>query len=356
MKHPFVRSTRPLTFASLAISLVAAACGGDDDGGKSDAEFAAEVTATMHASIDGELANLIAAARELQDAAPTQAWDATADAAAIDAMKAAWRKTRIAYEHTEGALAPIFPDTDFAIDARYDDYLAELGAAGDQDLFDDQGATGMHSIERILFADQIRPEVIAFEESLPGYKAAAFPATDDEAMAFKTVLVQKLIDDVEDLKTQWQPANIDIGAAYVGLVGLMNEQKEKVDLAATGEEESRYANVTLFDLRNNREGTANVYEAFRAWITSKEGGEDSDAQIVAKLDELAALYGTTDDALPPVPETWSSDSPSADDLATPFGMLWQKVQEEVDPATDGSVVFEMNEVAILLGFPEFIEE
>ena len=47
--------------------------------------------------------------------------------------------------------------------------------------------------------------------------------------------------------------------------------------------------------------------------------------------------------------------PSAADLATPFGMLWQQVHEAVDPTRDGSVVFEMNAVAVLLGFPEFVE-
>ncbi len=336
----------------LCLLVPLAACGGD----KSDAEFRAEVTTDMHAAIDGELANLTAAARAIQAAAPDHAWDASADASAIAEMRSAWRDARIAYEHTEGALAPLFPDIDFAIDARYDDYLAELGAAGDPELFDGTGVIGMHAIERILFSDQIRPEVTAFEDTLPGYRAAAFPATDAEAIAFKTELVQHLIDDCDDLHAQWQPANIDIGAAFVGLVGLMNEQKDKVDLAATGEEESRYANVTLFDLRNNRQGTEIAYDTFRTWIASKDGGADADDRIQTKLGELAQLYASPSDALPEVPATWSSDSPSDADLATPFGMLWQKVHDEVDPARDGSIVFEMNDVAILLGFPEFVEQ
>jgi iron uptake system component EfeO len=64
----------------------------------------------------------------------------------LAAMKTAWRKTRVAYEHIEGALAPIFPDVDFAIDARYDDYLSELGPTADADPFDGEGVTGMHGI------------------------------------------------------------------------------------------------------------------------------------------------------------------------------------------------------------------
>src|SRR5262249_43498153 len=147
---------------------------------------------------------------------------------------------------------------DFAIDARYDDQLAELvSEGGDDDLFDREGVTGMHAIERILYSDGIRQEVIDFESMLPGYQPARFPQTADEAMAFKTQLLQRLIDDVTELQQQWDAAgnNLDIGSAFQGLVSLMNEQAEKVNLAATGEEESRYADMTLFDLRNNLAGT-----------------------------------------------------------------------------------------------------
>jgi iron uptake system component EfeO len=331
-----------------------AACG---DGDKTDAEFKAEVVAAMHTSIGADLADLVTAARELQAAAPSRAWSSTADDSAITAMRAAWQHTRVAYEHVEGATAPIFGDLDFTMDARYDDYLTRLGPAGDQDLFDATGVTGMHGIERILFAPMIRPEVVAFESGLPGYRAAAYPANDDEAIAFKTVLVQKLIDDARALHDQWQPAAIDIGAAYQGLVGLMNEQKEKVNLAATGEEESRYADVTLFDLRTNLEGTQTIYDLFSAWIQTKPTGKDADAMIQARFTTLSSLYRMTPgDALPPVPDDWSSAQPTAANLATPFGMLWQTVHESVDPAGDGSVVFEMNRIATLLGFPQFVED
>lgn len=345
MKHIYYCSA--LMLASLA------ACGDSD---KSDADYQAEVVEAMHDSIGADLTILVQAARDLQAAAPTHAWNETADAAAITAMRDAWKRTRVAYEHVEGATAPIFGDLDVTMDARYDDYLAATGAAGDQALFDATGVTGMHGIERILYAPTIRPEVIAFERTLPGYKAAAYPATDGEAMSFKTVLVQKLIDDASSLHDQWQPAAIDIGAAYQGLVGLMNEQKEKVNLAATGEEESRYANLTLFDLRNNLDGTKKIYEVFRAWIKFKDGSEP-DGMIQGRFSALTSLYTqTAGDSLPAVPADWSSDQPTPQNLATPFGMLWKTVQDNVDPKADGSVVFEMNEIAALLGFPEFIEE
>ena len=50
-----------------------------------------------------------------------------------------------------------------------------IASVPDLDLFDGQGVTGVHAIERILWADQTRAEVIDFEKPIKGYKAAAFP-------------------------------------------------------------------------------------------------------------------------------------------------------------------------------------
>jgi iron uptake system component EfeO len=322
---------------------------------KSDADYRAEIVASIHASIGADLAELVQAARDLQAASPSCAWQPVADAGAITAMQEAWKRTRIAYEHVEGAIVALFPGTDTTLDARYESLLARLGAVGDQDLFDGTGVTGMHGIERILYAPGIRPEVIAFERTLPGYRAAAYPATDDEAIEFKTVLVQLLIDKASALGKQWQPAAIDLGAAYRGLVGLMNEQKDKISLGATGAEESRYANLTLFDLRNNLDGTQQVYSLFRDWVRSKATGVRSDAMIQDRFGELATLYATTaSDALPAAPDDWVSDQPTPANLATPFGRMWKIVHDSVDPGSDGSVVSEMNRIATLLGFPAYV--
>lgn len=349
MKHRYVISL-------VALSLTA--CGDDGDSKKTDAEFQAEVVAGIHDSIAIDLQTIIDGAKELKAAAPDHAWNNTTDADAISAMRAAWRKCRVGYEHVEGATAPLFGDLDVTMDARYDDYMEALGFdTGDQNLFDDQGVTGMHGIERILYSQEIRIEVKKHEMDLgTGYKAADYPRTQQEADDFKNKLVQKLIDDAQALHDQWQPAAIDLSLAFQGLIGLMNEQKEKVNLAATGEEESRYANVTLFDLRNNLDGTKAAYEIFRPWIKSK-GGDAEDAMIQARFTGLSSLYAShSGNDLPAVPVNWSSDSPTPADLATPFGMIWKTVREDVDPTMDASVVSQMNKVAVLLGFPEFVEE
>jgi iron uptake system component EfeO len=322
---------------------------------KTDADYRADVIASIHDSIVDDLDAMIVAALNLQAAAPSRGWNASKDADAIRDMQEAWKRMRRSWEHVEGAINALLPDVDEEVDGRYEEMLGERG---DQNLFDATGVVGMHAIERILYAQTIKPDVVAFESALDGYKAAAFPATDDEAISFKTVLVQRLIKNATDLRRSWQPNAIDIGTAYQGLMGLMNEQKEKVNLAATGEEESRYANITMFDLRSNLEGTQKAYGLFREWIHSKATGPNSDSSLRDKFVELESLYmkTTTDDAIPSAPIDWRREQPTDANLATPFGTLWKHVHESVDPHRGGSVVFEMNQIASLLGLPAFVDE
>ncbi len=332
----------------LALSFLACSSSSESDAPENSDPRAAVVSG-VHSTLSRELVDLHAAAVDLQNAAPTHAWTAS-DAGALAAMRTAWRRTRVAYEHIEGAIAPIFPDIDTAIDARYDDYLVQLGGKGDPNLFDGEGVTGMHAIERILYADSVPERTVAFERTLPGYSPAAVPTTDADAVAFKTKLVQRLIDDVAKLEAQWKPAELDLSTAFQGLISLMNEQQEKVSLTATGEEESRYAQMTIFDLRNNLVGTRAVYDQFRPWLLTQSNGVERDRAITASMDSLSALYASyPGDAMPEPPATWSSESPSAADLATPFGKLFAGVEAAVDPTSPTSLVSEMNAVAKELG-------
>ena len=181
-RPPAVPTSRLALAAGLAVVSLAPACGSD-----SPADKKSQVASAMQASMVGDLKALHEASIRLQAAAPVPAgrgWDATADAEAIAAMKTAWVQARTAYEHVEGATAPIFPEIDVAIDERYDGFLADLKGAGDPDPFDGAGITGMHAVERILYSqpsDGVPADVVAFEASLPGYAPAAFPATAAQA-------------------------------------------------------------------------------------------------------------------------------------------------------------------------------
>ena len=322
-----------------------------------DAAQKAKAVQGVHDALLADVTALADAAAEMQTAAPTPAsrgWDKTADAAAIATMRAAWLRARTAYEHIEGALAPLFPDIDVSIDARYDDFLADLTSkGGDAYLFDDQGVIGMHAVERVLFADVIPPRVVTFEKALLGYVPAATPATAQEAADFKNKLCAKLVSDTKRLLTEWTPAKIDVRISYAGLISLVGEQREKVQKASTGEEESRYAQRTMSDLRDNLEGTKKVYAIFQPWITSKASpAADLDKAIVAGLASLDAAYKAVNgDAIPEPPATWSAEAPSAADLQTPFGKLYGSVVKQADPASADSVVAKLDAAGVLLGFP-----
>jgi iron uptake system component EfeO len=345
----------------IALLLLVPACSDDDpsSGTKTDAEYQADVVNGMHAALLDDVNLLHQAAVDLQEAAPTpsgRGWDATLDADALEQMTRAWVDARGAYERTEGALAPLFPNIDADIDARYEDFLEGL-PDGDRDLFDDDGVTGMHAIERILFAHDTPASVISVESSMQGYEAAAWPATEAEAREFKEGLAARLVSDTQTLVDQWQPQSIDLGGSFDGLVSLMNEQREKVNKAASEEEESRYAQRTLEDLRQNLAGTTRIYDLFRDWLKSKARGAEIDAEVEASFDKLRTTYAQySGDAVPRPPESWSSERPSAADLQSPFGKLYSAVQEAVDPNVEGSAVDGMNRAAVELGFPEFAEE
>lgn len=305
--------------------------------------------------VQQNLDDLQAATAALQAAAPApdaDGWSATADRAAVDAMRAQWRKARDAYEHVEGAIAVLFPELDASTDERYDGFLS---TGGDDNLFDDQGVTGVHAVERILWSDSIPPDVLAFERGLPGYKAAAFPGSAREAEDFKQKLCARLVADVKTMRAEFAPLALDPAAAYRGVIGSMNEQLEKANKAASGEEESRYARYTLADMRANVEAGVQIYGYFRPWLMEK-GGAELDGQIQAGFQRIKDRYAAyPGDALPAVPPTWSSVSPSMTDLSTPFGQLFQLLKREADPDVAGSLVNAMTRSADLLGIPQLAE-
>lgn len=351
-----MRSRACLSFAlTLAAAAALPACS-DDDNDKllDDAEYETKAVLTVKGFIEENLDELAAAAIALQAAAPApdaDGWSAEADPAAVSAMKVEWKRARQAYEHVEGAIAVLFPDLDVATDARYDAFIE---ASPDADLFDDLGVTGVHAIERILWSDAIPAPVVAFESALPNYVPAAFPATEAEAAAFKTKLCERLVADTKAMQEQFKGLALDAPASYRGVIGSMREQVEKIAKAATGEEESRYAQYTLGDMRANVAAGLETYAAFQTWVLTKGAeGEAADAAILAGFERLNEGYRKIGgDALPAVPEGWSSENPTPAQLETEFGRLFSLVEAESDEASEGALVRVMLDSASLLGIEE----
>lgn len=335
---------------------------GNADAGAHDYE--AEVIRGLHDTILTDIDEMRSALLDLQAAAPLpdgRGWDVTLDAQAIADMRAAWVRAREAYERVEGVIAPIFPYIDLPLDDRYEGFLAHLGGSGgDQYLFDNRGVTGMHAIERIIYLSVTPDRVIRSESVLPGYKAATLPSTPQEARDFKNLLCAKAISDAALLRSEWDSVQFNAALAFSGLVDLMMEQREKVNKASSNEEESRYSQRTMDDLRQNLAGTMRMYELFAPWIVSRPapadgglGGSEVDARIRAGFADLRAGYNLVPGAnIPEPPSTWSSTNPSPADLASPFGQLYTLVRRSVNPNIDTSVVANMNNAGALLGFKE----
>jgi iron uptake system component EfeO len=343
---------KPFAVAALCTALGSACNRGPEP--QQRARVAQETKRLLAAKID----EWLVASKELRSAAPTpegRGWDAQQDAATINAMKAAWQRARVAYEHIEGAIAPMFPESDMATDARYEDFLLKIGPGGDRIPFDGEGVIGSHGIERVLWADSTPEDVVRFEKGLPGYRPAAFPATETEARDFKDKLAARMVSDIEKLKKDFEPLELDLSFAFNGLIDLAVEQVEKVDKAATGQDESRYAQLTMVDLRANREGCLRAYQVFRPWVQAQPDGKAVDAKVMAAFARLEAAYAKVDgDAIPKPPTRWSGLDPAPADLETPFGELFAAVRREADDKVADSLHASLLAVAEKLELPEIV--
>jgi iron uptake system component EfeO len=338
------RHARPVALLSL---LLPACSGGDDDLVVADAAHDAAAAAGAKRVLVSSARDLHAAAVTIQAAAPDAAWSAAGDPSSVAAMKAAWKDARHAYQGLEGVADLSFPDLDAAIDTRYDDQLA-LGP--DPDPFDDQGFVGLHAIERILWSDAVPASVIAFESSLVGYVAPAFPATPTEATEFKGGLCGRLVADTAALQARVEGLALDSPSAYAAAIKLVQIQIIKIQEAGAGKDESRYAGSTLADMRANVAAAEATHAAFRGWLMAKQGGSGVDGQVAAGFALLDQAYAqVSGDGLPIPPSGWSSIAPTASMLDTPFGTLFQAAGAEADDTRDTSLAHAMGQVVGLLG-------
>lgn len=285
----------------------------------------ADVKQVVQRDIDA----LVVAVRALQEAAPTERWDGRDPS--VRTMRARWGEARNAYERIEGAIATLFAQIDQSVDARYDAFVQ---LQPDDDLFDGEGVTGMHAVERILWADAHPAETVRFESALSGYSPARFPTNDDEAQRFRDELLGRLVRDCEQMQREFAPLALDPAAAYRGVMGSIEEQVEKVMLAATGEDESRYSRRTLADMRANLEGGRAIFAAIEPWLKSVDAEAEA-SRVTAAFDELQETYaGLSGAALPDVPEHWNPDEPNEE---TPYGRLFTIVSRHADPEAEGAI-------------------
>lgn len=304
----------------------------------------------VKAYVDARVDDLAQAVGALCEAAPADAagWR---DAARRDAMRARWGEARNAYERVEGAVAILFPEIDQRVDGRYE-HAVELSP--DPDPFDGRGFTGMHAVERVLWADSISPETRRFEEALRGYVPPRAPSTDAEAARFRDGLCARLVADVGTMRAQLGPLALDHQTAWRGVQGSIEEQVEKVALGATGQDESRYAGRTLADMRANLASSRAILDAYAPLIAAHPEAAAHARAVASRLDALELAYGVTPDGLPPVPEGFDPDAPSPAHAATPYGRLHALLARESDPDRDGTIAHHLREAGLAMGIPPLV--
>ena len=307
------------------------------------------------AVVQPQLDALVQAATEMHDAAPAdRGWDPTLDAALIDSMKQAWMRAHDAYEHAEAAVEPLFPDEHLTIDGRYEVFMTS--GERERNPFDDRIVVGLHAVERILWYDAIPQYVLDFEDGIPLGFRAALPANDSQALLFKTQLLSQLVAEATRVRDLFA-SRLDLGRVLDGLVASLQEQKDDVSKRAFGQDESRYAQRSMDDLRSQLEGARAVYGAYRPWLLEWPDGADVDAKIGSGFDALSAAYAAIDgDAIPAGPEPWRPLHPSDADLATTFGRLFSAASTAGATAEDGSLAFELNVAAMGLALTPYPED
>jgi iron uptake system component EfeO len=286
--------------------------------------------------VDGEIGALVGAARALCAASSDEA-----------RMRAHWREARVRYERVEGAIAILFPQTDADVDGRYE-HVAERST--DAEPLDDRGFVGMHAIERVLWAETPRPDVIAFERALPGYVPARPLSSEGDVRSFRDGLCARLVRDLAAMEAALAPVALDPQTAWRGIQGSIEEQAEKVRLGTTGQSESRYAGHTLADMRANLEGGRAVLEAFATEIEALPDGSERLRRLREGFSELEEAYRAIEgDDLPPVPEGFDPDAPSDAHLATPYGRLFARLARDSDPEVAGSLAHTLRETGLAMG-------
>lgn len=301
-----------------------------------------EATIVLREALVRDAVALQEAAVALQATAPEPRLDGwAADAAAVTALQEAWVVLRDAYGRIEATIAILWPALHAALDASYEE-IVELEA--DRRLFDRSGFVGIRAVERILWAGQHSDEVVAFESALDGYEAAALPASQERAGLFRDMLCQRLVEDATALLDALRAMSPDSRTAFHAVLQTVHGQIEKLTMAGTGADESRYSASTLADVRANLEGASEAYAAFSPWIRSID--EPLDDSVAAGFDRLAIAYDEVEgDALPAVPDGWNPDDPTAAHLDTPYGRVFEVVNEETRTTGNGSLVVALRTAA-----------
>ena len=200
-----------------------------------------QATSDYKTFVEGEIDQL------LKD---TEGFSATLKSGNLEEAKKQYPLIRMAYERSE-PIAESFGESDVKIAYSLVDYMDEKKS--------DDGWSGFHRIERIMWQDNTTEGTAAY--------------------------VDQLINDIKELKAKIATVKVTPDIMLTGAVDLLNEvATQKI----TGEEEV-FSHTDLYDFRANIEGAEKIFELFKPLIEKK------DAKLVKTLEtEFKNVNGLLD--------------------------------------------------------------
>lgn len=199
----------------------------------------------------------------------------------LDEAKKQYPLIRMAYERSE-PIAESFGELDIKIDYRLVDYVDENNS--------EEGWTGYHRIERILWEDNTTD------------------GTEEYA--------EQLVNDIKELRAKVATVEVTPDIMTTGAVDLLNEVATS---KITGEEEV-YSHTDLYDFRANIEGAEKIFELFTPILEEKD--EELVKELTADFKEVNDLldsYMTDDENYKSYEELTDADTKKLAEAVTKLG-------------------------------------
>lgn len=307
----------------LALTVVAAGCGSQDPSGSDD------VAISFRGYFRTHLVALSDALENLAVHAPRdRAWNAQADPALVERMRTAWKAAHRAAVAVTEPLSELFPQAG-RMDSNWDREIDRVQR--DENPFDDIGVTGLHAIERILWADVVSEMVLTVERRHEGYAMARTPATAKEAADYATQLVGGLHRDAQALAEASSVPGYDLGFAEKAVKLQARALLRMVIVGGEpGRSESRYSDTSTDALVDQLGALAGTWKILRAALR-RQGVPVGSFQVAdAGLERVhAAVAAIGPGPIPARPEGFNPFHPTQEDRESAFGRLYFSVEAEI---------------------------
>lgn len=228
-------------------------------------------------------------------------WDALRDREVIAAMRVAWLRASLAQFRAEGTAdllnvqGSATNSDDFLVPGvfRATYYEAAIAEHPDPDPFDALGFVGAMAVERILYADTIRREMVVYELALPGALEPSFPRDAMQSTRFCNDLVGDWVAELNAKAARWQaedPSAWTIDQQLRLGQRVWPSEGEAFDGMCQGKGPAIYSGTELQHLRARLDSRTRNLELQRTWIEAVPAGREVLAELYGAQSRVMMVY------------------------------------------------------------------